>query len=73
MGAGAAAIGVGVIFGQLSVATQREFNDQGVTFDAETTAMADRKRTQAISADILFGVGGAVALTGLGMLLFGGD
>lgn len=66
--AGAAAVGVGVAFGQMAMATQNKVNAGGDPVDV-TRSAAKSAPTQALLANILVGVG-AAAIVGGGVWVF---
>jgi len=70
VGTGAAALGVGIVFGVMRNNAETEARSEALSPGA-IAPYEDRVQTNAIVADVLFGVAGASALTGLGLLIFG--
>lgn len=71
MGAGAASLGVGIVFGVMRNSTESQARTEVLFPGGPLDPYEDQVRTQAIVADVLFGVAGASVLTGLGLLIFG--
>jgi len=66
VGVGGALIGAGVTFGVLANDKADRFHD--IT-EADRSGLRDEGQTQALTADILFGVGAAAGITGVVLLL----
>lgn len=81
LGAGVVAGGVGVVFGLMangarSTVLNAEKNASGLVTgltQREAAALEQQAQTNAVIANVLFGVGGALAATGLVFVLLGGD
>lgn len=81
LGAGAAAAGIGVVFGLLSNGSRAQVTGAGRDAQGrvvsltqrEAAALAANAQTQAIVANVLFVTGGALAATGVVFLVIGPD
>ena len=67
LGVGAATLATGGVFAGLAFARSQELQDQQ-TFE-ERNPTANQGRRLALGADILFGVGGAVAVAGIAVII----
>jgi hypothetical protein len=72
IGAGVASAGVGVVFGVLALGSQNNLQKLAQTSDAVPAAQ-NTVKTQALVADVLYGLGGGLAVAGVLCLIFWDD